>query len=119
MTPSPLRSGSPEMAPSRRPIPRQPAATDRPAGLTDPALTALGLTAGDRVRFRRRDSERWKEATVARREADGSLSLRDGRGGLRAMPIDTVEVRVVGPRGGITWEPLTERAARTEQMRLI
>jgi hypothetical protein len=56
---------------------------------------------------------------VARREADGSLSVRDGRGGLRAIPIDLVEVRIVGPRGGITWESLTERAARTEQMRLI
>lgn len=107
------------MPPARRPLSRQPAPTDRPAGLTDPALTALGLTAGDRVRFRRRDSERWKEATVARREADGSLSLRDGRGGLRAIPIDAVEVRVVGPRGGVTWESLTDRAARTEQMRLI
>jgi hypothetical protein len=119
MTPSPLLPDWLEMPPARRPISRQPAATDRPAGLTDPALTALGLTAGDRVRFRRRDTERWKEATVARREADGSLSLRDSRGGLRAIPIDLVEVRVVGPRGGITWESLTERANRTEQMRLI
>ncbi|MBU6328524.1 MAG: hypothetical protein KGR18_01055 [Acidobacteria bacterium] len=93
--------------------------TSAPIGLTDPALAGLGLTVGDRVRFRRRDSERWKEATVARREADGSLSVRDSRGGLRAIPVEQVEVRVVGPRGGITWEPLAERAARTEQMRLI
>jgi hypothetical protein len=107
------------MAPARRPAARRPSVTDRPAGLTDPALTELGLTAGDRVRFRRRDSERWKEATVARREADGSLSVRDSRGGLRAIPIDSVEVRVIGPRGGITWEALADRAARTEQMRLI
>ncbi|NCY17250.1 MAG: hypothetical protein EBX39_10885 [Actinobacteria bacterium] len=107
------------MAPARRPAAKGPSATDRPAGLADPALTGLGLAAGDRVRFRRRDTERWKEATVARREADGSLSVRDARGGLRAIPIDAVEVRVVGPRGGITWESLTERAARTEQMRLI
>ncbi len=107
------------MPPARRPAAKRQSVTDRPAGLTDPALTMLGLTAGDRVRFRRRDTERWKEATVARREADGSLSVRDGRGGLRAIPIDLVEVRIVGPRGGITWESLTERAARTEQMRLI
>ena len=107
------------MPPARRPAAKRQSVTDRPAGLTDPALTTLGLTAGDRVRFRRRDTERWKEATVARREADGSLSVRDGRGGLRAIPIDLVEVRIVGPRGGITWESLTERAARTEQMRLI
>ncbi len=86
---------------------------------TDPGLAALGLRPGATVRFRRRDNERWKEGNVARREADGSLGVRDGKGSLRALPLDLVEVRTLGPRGGVLWEPLPERAARTEQLDLF
>ncbi len=82
-------------------------------------LATLGLAVGDAVRFRRREGERWKGATVARREADGSLGVRDTKGALRALPLDAVEVRTTGPRGGVVWEPLPERAARTEQMKLL
>ena len=92
------------MSPARRPA--------------DSQLTELGLRVGDRVRFRRRDSERWKEAVVERREKDGSLGLRDGKGASRAIEIDLVEVRSTGPRGGIVWEPVPDRAARTEQIPL-
>lgn len=86
--------------------------------MTDSALAELGLRSGDRVRFRRRDGERWKEATVVRREKDGSLGLRDAKGAARAIELDLVEVRTTGPRGGVVWEPVAERAARTEQMPL-
>ena len=79
----------------------------------------LGLVVGDVVRFRRRDTERWKEGTVVRREADGSLGVRDAKGALRALPLDLLEVRTTGPRGGVLWEPIAERAARTEQLRLL
>jgi hypothetical protein len=82
-------------------------------------LAELGLAAGAVVRFRRRDSERWKDATVARRERDGSIGLFDSKGAARSLPIDLIEVRTTGPRGGVVWEPLAERAARTEQMRLL
>jgi hypothetical protein len=82
------------------------------------SLAALGLKRGDRVRFRRRDSERWKEAVVERHEKDGSLGLRDSKGAARAIELDLVEVRTTGPRGGVVWEPVTERAARTEQISL-
>lgn len=82
-------------------------------------LAALGLEPGMRVRFRRRDGERWKNGTVERVEKDGSLGLRDGRGAARAIPIDLVEVETRGPRGARTWEPAAERAARTEQMKLL
>lgn len=82
-------------------------------------LAALGLVVGDAVRFRRRETERWKDAVVVRREADGSIGVRDAKGALRALPIELVEVRAQGPRGGVVWEPLTERAARTEQLRLL
>jgi hypothetical protein len=82
------------------------------------SLAELGLRAGDRVRFRRRDSERWKEGVVKRREKDGSIGRRDAKGAARAIDVDLVEVRTTGPRGGVVWEPVPERAARTEQMPL-
>lgn len=99
----------------RRPTPEPvPPALGREAG-----LAAIGLAAGDRVRFRRRDGERWKEGTVVRREADGSLGVRDTKGALRALPLHLVEARDTGPRGGVVWEPVPERAARTEQLGLF
>lgn len=82
-------------------------------------LAALGLEAGMRVRFRRREGERWKDGTVERVERDGSLGIRDARGAARAIRLEHVEVATTGPRGARTWEPATERAARTEQMRLL
>jgi hypothetical protein len=95
---------------------RGPTATtdDRPAG-----LTILGLTSGEQVRFRRDGSSRWQEAHVTRRERDGSVGLTDRRGAARAIPVELIEVRCVGPRGGAGWEPLTDRASRTEQLRLL
>jgi hypothetical protein len=85
----------------------------------DPDLAVLGLSAGDRVRFRRRDTQRWKDAVVTGRERDGSLGLADRKGAARAIAIDLIEVRVAGPRGGLTWVPLPEWAARAEQLRLL
>ncbi|MEL7210235.1 MAG: hypothetical protein AAGK32_18725 [Actinomycetota bacterium] len=84
----------------------------------DPRLTELGIGAGDRVRFRRR-SGGWIEATVERREKDGSVGLRDGKGAARAITVDRLEVRTTGPRGGLRWQPLAERADETEQLRLL
>jgi hypothetical protein len=87
--------------------------------VADAALAALGLRPGDRVRFRRRDAGRWQEGAVERVERDGSVGLRDAKGAARALPVDRLEVRTNGPRGAVTWEPLPERVARTEQMRLL
>jgi len=98
---------------------RRPSPADSTPVAVQPELARLGLAPGDRVRFRRREGERWKEATVERRERDGSIGLRDARGAARAIEIDRIEVRGTGPRGGIVWEPLPERAARTEQMKLL
>ncbi len=86
---------------------------------SDSRLAELGIAAGDRVRFRRSSNERWKEAVVVRRERDGGVGLRDPKGAARAIAIELIEVRDRGPRGGVVWEPLTERAARTEQMKLL
>ena len=81
-------------------------------------LVPLGLTAGDRVRWRDRTSSRWREGRVVGRERDGSVGVRDGRGASRALRVDRLEVRDRGPRGGVVWEALPERMARTEQLGL-
>jgi hypothetical protein len=86
---------------------------------SDAGLAELGIAAGDRVRFRRSSTERWKEAVVVGRERDGGVALRDPNGAARAIAVERIEVRTKGPRGGVVWEPLTERAARTEQMKLL
>ena len=87
-----------------------------PAALTETGLLDVGLRAGDRVRFRRRDGGAWREAKVERRERDGSVGVRDDRGAARAIAVDRLEVRTTGPRGGGTWEPLVDRAGRSEQL---
>jgi hypothetical protein len=83
------------------------------------SLAELGLHPGEKVRFRRRPDERWREGVAVARERDGSVGIRDGKGASRAIPIGLVEVRMTGPRGAARWEPLAERAARTEQLRLL
>ncbi len=83
-----------------------------------PEFGHLGLTAGEAVRFRRRGS-RWQAGTVARLERDGSIGIIDAKGASRAISVERVEVRCTGQRGRKGWEPLAERAARTEQLRLL
>ena len=87
-----------------------------PAALADSALLEVGLRPGDRVRFRRVDGGAWREAKVERRERDGSIGVRDERGAARAIPIDRLQVRAPGPRGGASWEDVSERAGRSEQL---
>ena len=100
------------------PAPRRRRKAAAPDPFPEHGLAELGLAPGDQVRFRRSDTERWKPATVARRERDGSVGLHDPKGASRSIPVACIEVRDTGPRGGVVWEPLTERAARTEQMAL-
>jgi hypothetical protein len=85
----------------------------------DTDLVAIGLRKGDRVRFRRSADEHWKEGEVMRRERDGSVGLRDDNGASRAIAMDLIEVRTKGPRGGVVWESLVDRARRSEQLRLL
>jgi len=84
--------------------------------LAESALLEVGLRPGDRVRFRRADGGSWTEAKVERRERDGSIGIRDERGAARAISVDRLHVRATGPRGGAGWEPVAERAARSEQL---
>jgi hypothetical protein len=79
-------------------------------------LADVGLKPGDRVRWRPREGARWTEGTVATRERDGSIGLRDHAGKARSLPLERLEVATTGPRGARTWEAATERAARTEQL---
>lgn len=90
-----------------------------PAPLADTGLVEVGLRAGDRVRFKQREGSAWTEGKVERRERDGSIGLRDERGAARAIPIDRLQVRTTGKRGGKVWEPLVDRAARDEQLGLL
>jgi hypothetical protein len=81
-------------------------------------LVDLGLAPGDRVRWRERPGARWSEGKVVARERDGSVGVRDGNGASRALVHERLEVRARGPRGGHVWEPVAERATRTEQLSL-
>jgi hypothetical protein len=81
-------------------------------------LGELGLARGDRVRWRERPGARWSEGKVVGRERDGSVGVRAGNGASRALVAERLEVRGRGPRGGHVWEPVAERAARTEQLPL-
>ena len=93
-----------------------PAKDPTPSALADSALLEVGLRPGDRVRYRRREGGSWEEAKVERRERDGSVGVRDTKGAARAIPIDRLELRTTGPRGGSVWEPVAQRAARDEQL---
>lgn len=108
--------GGPEREVLDRPIRRTLGTVATPGR---PELAALGLTPGERVRWRDRPGGRWREGTVVERERDGSVGVRDGKGASRSLTVDRLEVRTRGPRGARTWEPLSVRAARTEQLPLF
>lgn len=90
-----------------------------PAPFADSALLEVGLRPGDRVRWRRTEGGTWREGNVERRERDGSIGVRDERGALRALPLEVLQVRGTGKRGGTRWERLTDRADRDEQLGLL
>lgn len=82
-------------------------------------LERLALRRGEKIRFLRADRARWQDGAVAGVERDGSLSVRDAKGASRAVPLEHVLVVAAGSRGGRRWEPLLDRAARTEQLELF
>lgn len=75
----------------------------------DDGLAEVGLEIGQLVRYVGRSDRRYREGVVLRRERDGSIGLRDDRDRARAIPVEQIEVRVIGPRGGQQWIPLTEQ----------
>ena len=51
--------------------------------------------------------------------SDGSIGVVDADGAARSITVDRLEVGSRGVRGGRAWEPLTQRAARCEQLSLL
>jgi hypothetical protein len=88
-----------------------------PAGQDD-QLVVLGLARGDRLRWHAGPSGRWRYGTVRGRERDGSVAVTDAGGAARSLPVERLEVRTRGARGGEVWEPLTAWAGRAEQLSL-
>ena len=82
-------------------------------------LAVLGLSAGEAVRWRAGRTGRWQTGKITHRERDGSIGVTDRRGLARSLAVERLEVSCAGPRGAPRWEPLTERASRTEQLRLL
>lgn len=85
----------------------------------DSALTALGLTAGEKARWKRRDNERWSTGRVVAIEKDGSVRVIDDKRATLSIPLDRLEVTKPGRRGAAGWEPASVRGARTEQLGLL
>lgn len=82
-------------------------------------LAILGLAEGETVRWRSSAGGRWHTGTVARRERDGSIGVTDRRGLARSLAVERLEVACTGRRGAKGWERVSERAARSEQLRLL
>lgn len=82
-------------------------------------LESLGLRPDEAVRFRRDPRRRWEPGRVRGVERDGSIALVDGKGASRSVPLACVEVTVVSRRGAKRWEPLADRACRSEQLPLF
>ena len=74
----------------------------------DDGLAEIDVKTGQIVRYAGTSDKRYREGVVLRRERDGSVGLRDDRGRARAIPVERIEIRVVGPRGGEQWLPLTD-----------
>ncbi len=74
----------------------------------DDGLAQVGLEIGQLVRYQGTADKRFHDGVVLRRERDGSVGLRDERGRARAIPVEAIEVRRIGPRGGEQWIPLTD-----------
>jgi hypothetical protein len=74
------------------------------------ALWRVGLSPGDAVRWQPTAGGRWRLGRATRLERDGSIGVTDDRGLARSLPVDRLEVRRSGRRGGQRWESL--RTAR-------
>lgn len=71
-------------------------------------LSEYGLELKDELRFKRFGKGNWKYAKALYVNDDGSITvLYDGR--LGALPVENIEKKEKGPRGGTKWTPVTER----------
>jgi len=83
-------------------------------------LEILGVRVGEPVRWLTTGGAgRWHHGVIGRRERDGSVGVTDTDGAARSIAVDRLEVGCSGPRGARSWEPLTRRAGRSEQLSLL
>lgn len=72
-----------------------------------PVLDALDLPIDTEVRFRYTEGADWLYGRVNGDNKDGSVSVGEKKTGhFRAFMPEKIERKVIGPRGGIKWEPL-------------
>ncbi len=89
------------------------------ARVPDALLDALGLRAGEPIRFRRVEGRRWYVGTVRRVEPDGSITLHDTDGAARSLRPEAVMVRRPGTRGRLVWRYVSDVAVTWEQLTLF
>lgn len=71
-------------------------------------LSEYGLDLKTELRFKRFGKGNWKYAKALYVNDDGSITvLYEGR--LGALPLDSLEKKGKGPRGGTKWTPVTGR----------
>lgn len=88
-------------------------------GAADRTLEAIGLRAGEPIRFRRQTGSRWLVGKVVRVEPDGSITLSDPDGASRSIRPELVEVRRPGLRGRLVWRTVSDVALTWEQLELF
>lgn len=98
--------------------PRSRTDHDAPASGADP-LGAIGLSAGEDVRWQPTPGGHWRAGNVRGLERDGSLAVCDANGALRSLRIDRLQVRRRDRKASNSWEPLTDRISRAEQLTLL
>lgn len=78
------------------------------AALRLPELSDYGLQRVQPVRYIDVDKRKFP-ASVRGVNSDGSVEVIDkNTGASRSIPIERLEIQIVGPRGGKTWQPLTD-----------
>jgi hypothetical protein len=88
----------------------RPSDSVEPKAQEDP-LKEYGLTLGEQVRFRTTDSGDWTYGNANTVEKDGSIRLYVKTKARSILPTHC-QVKRVGPRGGITWEPLEKVSSK-------
>ena len=81
-------------------------------------LDALGLRAGEPVRFRKLDGGRWWTGRMSSVASDGSFTIYDTDGAARSLRPERLEVRRPGASGRLTWQLLSDVAVTWEQLEL-
>lgn len=71
-----------------------------------PIITKLGLALGEELRFRKVSdgTGTWQNGTLTGENFDGSLNIYTGMS--RSILPSACQRKLIGPRGGVTWEDL-------------